>query len=174
MSFTLNVRFNSKNILYVAAAENTLPHQLDGAMKAKDESTRTKRLIHKRSKMNRRKNSKADYMAINEEIKESRKQDYKDWINQCVSEMEDANAKNNSRKVFSILNKLSKKPKPPPQNLKTNEQGKPLTSAKEAANVWLRFLKGKFAATDVELNERQAMDDIPNYRGVIIWISRNS
>ena len=114
----------------------------------------------KRADMDRDKNSAREYRNIQSEIKESCLQDYKDWVNRCVTEMEAANAVGNTRRVFAITNKLSKKPKQPPQNLSTDESGSLLKSAEEVAAVWERFLSGKFAATAEEAN-RPAMADIP-------------
>ena len=83
-------------------------------------------------------------------------------MNDRVKEMEDANACNNTRKVFSIVNQLSKKPKPPPQNIKSDANGKILESAKEAAELWLKFLSEKFSATNMERTRRKV--NIPSYR----------
>ena len=44
-------------------------------------------------------------------------QDYKDWVEGRVREMEVANARNDVRKVFAIVNQLSKKVKPPHKTL---------------------------------------------------------
>ena len=92
---------------------------------------------------------------------------YKKWVNDRVKEMEDANASretpasNNTRQVFSIVNQLSKKPKPPPRNIKSDANGKILESAKEAAELWLKFLSEKFS-TNMERTRRKV--HIPCYR----------
>ena len=74
--------------------------------------------------------------------------------------MEAANAADNTSRVFQITNKLSRKPKQPPQNLSKDESGSLLKAADEVAAVWERFLGKKFAAT-VEEGNRPAMTDIP-------------
>ena len=48
--------------------------------------------------------------------------------------MENANACNNTGKVITIVNQVSRKAKPPPQNITTDEHGKILESVKEAAS----------------------------------------
>ena len=67
------------------------------------------------------------------------------------------------KRVYYILNKITKKPKPPPQSLTTDESGKLLESAEQSAQMWFRFLRDKFKQTDQEVN-RPEMDDIPSYR----------
>ena len=77
--------------------------------------------------------------------------------------MEAAYAANNTRKVFSIVDKeLIRKPKPPPKNISTDGNGKILESAKEAADRWHNFLRIKFAATPRE-SSRQ-VTSIPSFR----------
>ena len=69
--------------------------------------------------MDPKKNSTAEFAAAQAAIKESSLQDYKDWVNKNVTEMENAYAVNNTHKVFSIVEKLVRKPRPPPQNIST-------------------------------------------------------
>lgn len=77
-------------------------------------------------------NTSSQFSASNQAVRylyESYIQDYKNWVNERVSEMEIVNAKNDARKVFAIVNQLSKQPKPPPQNITADKQGYLLESA---------------------------------------------
>ena len=80
-------------------------------------SERTKKLYAKRTRMNPKSNTKDEYSRIQEQIKNSSLQDFKDWVTRNVQDMEGAYAQNknnnNTRKLFTIVNRLSKKPKPP-------------------------------------------------------------
>ena len=97
-----------------AAAKATLPQKQSGRMQSRDVSDRTKNLISKKKALNPRLNSRSEFAAAQAAIKESSLQDYKDWVNNRVTEMESAYAVNNTRKVFSIVDKeLIRKPKPP-------------------------------------------------------------
>ena len=97
------------------------------------------------------------------QIKDSSLQDFKDWVNENVDMMEAAYARGNTSKVFKIVNKLSRKAKPPPQNLTRDKNGKLLESAEELAATWKQFLQEKFAATEREA-QRPEMEQIPSYR----------
>ena len=123
-----------------------------------------------RTKMNPKTNTKAKYETIQKAIKDSALQDWKDWVNAQVKAMEDANARNDSRRTFAIASKLERKPKPPPQNPTTDGNGKLLESAEEAANRWSKFLKAKFNATQRELNRASLV--IPEYRAPTSVLTR--
>ena len=114
--------------------------------------------------MSTRLHSKADFDRVRKEIKDSEQKDYKDWVNEHVSEMERAHSRGNFRKIFTLVNKLSRKPKPPPQNLTTDKDGKLLESAEATAERWLGFLRKKFEATKRERDVRPAMPEIPSFR----------
>ena len=125
-----------------AAAKTTLLTTRENRTTERKVSTRTKELISKREKMNPRKCSREKYEALQSKIKESSLRDFKSWINANVQDMERSYAQKNTRKLFAIVNKLSKKAKPPPQNLKTDESDKLLESSTEAAKVWLMAQTG--------------------------------
>ena len=63
--------------------------------------------------------------------------------------------KDNMKKIFHIVGKITRKPKPPPQNLSTDEQDKLLDSAEETAAICLRFLSKKFSATEKDQDEKE-------------------
>ena len=154
-----------------AAAKASLPQKQGGKLQARDVSVRTRNLIKKKKAMDPKKNTTAEFAAAQAAIMESSLQDYKDWVNNRVTEMESAYAANNTRKVFEIVEKeLIRKSKPPPQGITTDGQGKILHSAKEAADRWLNFLKSKFAATTRE-STRQ-VSHIPNYRSPTSALTR--
>ena len=78
--------------------------------------------------------------------------------------MEKTNLCQDTRTVFAITNKLSKRPKPPPQNLSTDGKGNLLESAEETANAWYKFLEAKFRVTPAEEATRPEMVKIPSFR----------
>ena len=53
---------------------------------------------------------------------------YKNWVEGCVVDMENANERGDIRSIFKIVSKLSDKPKPPPANITTDEAGHLLKS----------------------------------------------
>ena len=77
-----------------------------------------------------------------------------------MSKMEQTNARGKVTEIFAIMNMLSDKPKPPPQNLKKNAVGELLKSAEEVAKVWYDFLCKKFSCTQAE-TARPDMTPIP-------------
>ena len=149
-----------------ATAKATLPTVSDeGGVAARKVSSRTKALIVKKKTMHPSTHSKADFNKLQQKINESSLRDYKDWINTCVCDMEDAKAKGQLRtsKLYHILNKITRKSKAPPQTPTTGENGNSLDSVEEAARLWFRFLSDKFKKTDREKN-RPPMCSIPSYR----------
>ena len=96
-------------------------------------------------------------------MKESCLLDFTDWVESCVEAMEAAEAAGDSRKIFRLVNTLRNKPKSPPTNLSKDESGKLLTSPKEKAAVWFRFLKSKFEATPAE-KARPPLEPLPTQR----------
>ena len=132
------------------AADKVLPRKRTQKAPERHTSERTKKLMAKRSRMNRRNSSRADFRRIQKRIKESCLQDYVEWVDNCVGEMEKANDYGDVRKIYNLVNKLSQKPKPPPSNLTKNEQGDLLKSPQAVVDRWERFLKCKFQATEAE------------------------
>ena len=61
------------------------------------------------------------------------------------------------------MNKITRKSKPPPNNLTKNENGEPIQSPEAVASTWERFLRGKFQATEAEA-DRPPLDPLPTAR----------
>ena len=113
-----------------------------------------------REKMTRKKYSKEQFSQMQEEIKDSSLQDFKEWVDKCVGVMEEANAVGNVRKVQQQVQYLSKKAQPPPRNLTHDLEGKLLKSTEEIAAMWYEFLKSKFGDTQKE-KDRAPMPPLP-------------
>ena len=97
---------------------------------------------------------------MQKDIKESCLRDYVEWVDTCVQEMEKANDFGDVKKIYKLVNKLSRKPKPPPSNLTKDEQGNLLKSPQEVVDRWERFLSKKFSATEAEA-DRPPLDPLP-------------
>ena len=95
------------------AAKEALPDKIYVPTKARGVSDRTAELFRKRSKVKASANGKmpSQLDEIQKEIKSSCLQDFVDWVNDNVKAMEAANAVGDTRKIFSIVNYLSKKGK---------------------------------------------------------------
>lgn len=131
-------------------------------MQMKDVSQNTKNLYNAKAKMSRKKNNLGEFDKINHDIHQSSLKDHEDWIETNVTEMEAANRTGNTRKIFELLNHITSRPKPHPQNLTTDENGNLLKSAEDIAATWFCFLKKKFAKTCRELSRLFA--PIPDFR----------
>ena len=119
--------------------------------------------MKKRARMNRRNSSRAQFRRIQRRIKESCLQDYVEWVDSCVGEMEKANDFGDVMKIYHMVNKLSQKPKPPPATITKDEQGNPIQSPQTVVGVWERFLKGKFQAAEPEAS-RRLLEPLPKSR----------
>lgn len=108
------------------------PPRTGDNLSVRDVSERTRLLIRTREGgMDSKKCTTEQYESIQDAIKESSLQDYKDWVNNRVVEMETSD----TRKVFAIVQptasypesliaivqQLSRKSKSPPQSITTNE-----------------------------------------------------
>ena len=102
------------------AAKKSLPLKKDAVPVQRKVSKRTKDLFKKKKKLQYSSgSSKAQLKAIHSEIKSSCLQDFKTWVDDAVSEMEKADDKGDTKKIFNLVNMLSNKPKKPPTNLNT-------------------------------------------------------
>ena len=140
----------STNCLILDAADKILPKRKRKVSQDRGISIRTKRLMAKRSKMIKRNSSRTKYKKIQRKIKESCIRDYVDWVDSCVSEMEETNKYGDVRKMYNLVNKISKKPNPPPSNLTRDKEGKLLQSPQEIVKRWEQFLESKFQAVEAE------------------------
>ena len=144
-------------------AKETLPVKKSLAMAERCVSARTSQLFTQREKMRKKKNSKEQFNLVQSQIKESSLQDFKDWVEKCTEEMEMASTVGDSKKIYQIVQHLSKKALPPPRNLTHDSDGKLLKSPEEIAAMWYEFLKSKFAETQKE-KTRAPMPDLPRER----------
>ena len=145
------------------AADRVLPKRKSTRAPIRGTSERTKKLMAKRKRMNRMNSSRADFKKIQKAINDSCLKDYVEWVDSCVQEMEKANSYGDVRKIYNLVNKVSKKPKPPPSNLTTDEEGNLLKSPQDVVDMWERFLKNKFKATDAEAS-RPPLEPLPKAR----------
>ena len=141
----------------------TLPNTSATKLKTRDVSKRTQLLFDKRSSMSRKSHTLVEFKKVQKEITDSSMRDFTDWVAICVADMEVVNEAGNVRTIFSILRHLTSTPKPPPQNLTTDEAGELLKSPEEQSARWYRFLKAKFAATEAE-RDRPPLSPIPPER----------
>ena len=146
-----------------AVADKILPKSKSKKAPERHTSERTKKLMKRRARMNRRNSSRAQFRRMQKRIKESCLQDYVEWVDSCVGEMEQANEFGDVRRIYHLVNKLSQKPKPPPVNLTKDEQGNPIQSPQAVVEVWERFLKGKFQAAEPEAS-RPPLEPLPEAR----------
>ena len=134
-----------------STAKKILPPKKHQSFVERKVSARTKRLYKiKKAMQSKRNASKKDLDKMQRRIKESCTQDFRDWVSRTVIEMEKADAKGDTRKVFNLVNRLSNKPKRPPVNLTSDKNGKLLRSPEDTAKTWGNFLSEKFAATPEE------------------------
>ena len=144
-------------------AKETLPAKKSLAMKERCVSARTSHLFNQREKMTRKKNSKEQYSQLQRQIKDSSLQDFKDWVEECTEEMESASAVGDTKKIYQLVQHLSKKALPPPRNLTHDSEGRLLKSPEEIAAMWFEFLKSKFKETEKE-SCRAPMPPLPTER----------
>ena len=128
------------------AIEDTLPDVQKSQGTSRKVSERSKQLYEKREKL--QKDNQAQYDELQQEIKESRLQDFKEWVEEHSQNMQAVNGQGDVKKIYKSVNALSDERKSPPNNLITNGQGNMLTSAQEVANRWFTFLTSKFVVTE--------------------------
>ena len=90
--------------------------------------------------------------------------DFKDWLDEVVTDMEAANTVGDTKKLFKMVKHVSKRAKPPPKNLTSDTNGSLLKSPEEVARMWSEFLEKTFAATDREVNVRGPLPPLPSIR----------
>ena len=105
-----------------------------------EQSLRTnKKSFQKRDEIHPDKNTKKEgieeIIRTRREIQESSIGDFKDWVNGCVSKMETSNDQDNTRKTFTVLNHLTKKPKSPPQGITRKADDELITSPEEVVDL---------------------------------------
>ena len=109
--------------------------------------------------------TQGQYDELQEQIKASRLNDFKDWVEKHGDSMQQANGQGDVRSIFKSVEALAGKKQRPPKNLTTDGQGNMLQSAADVAQRWFDFLSKKFAATKAETTQRPAMPILPNTVG---------
>ena len=124
-------------------------------------TSRTKKLYKAKRKLQKHGNPQLKPLkTIQKQIRASCLQDFHDWVEASVSEMEKANTMGDVRRIYNLVNGLSKKPKQPPCNLTTDADGNLLRSPEDTASTWKKFLEKKFQAT-AEEDVRPPMEILP-------------
>ena len=147
-----------------AAAEATLPIKNKNITERSRVSDRTKQLFERKAKLLQKGVPKGQLKKLQRMIKESCKLDFIEWVDACVSDMEEADKVGNTREIYKIVRTLSNKPRQPPTNLTIDENGNLLKSPEETAETWRRFLEKKFAPTNAETHDRPPMESLPAER----------
>ena len=143
------------------AAKKALPPKKDESVAQRKVSTQTKELFKQKRKLQSSPECVNDLLKdLGKKIKESCLHDFKKWVSDVVMEMEEADGKGDTRKIFHLVNKLSNKPKKPPTNLNSDADGKLLRSPEDIASAWESFLCNKFSATHEE-HQRPSMPPLP-------------
>lgn len=145
------------------AAKTTLPKRKQASLPMRDVSDRTRRLYDIKANMRKSKHTRQEYSSIQLKIRQSSLQDFQDWVQRNVEEMERANERGDTKRIFSLHNHLAATPKPPPRNLTKHKSGDLIKSSEELAMIWYDFLRKKFSQTDAEV-ERPQMPPIPSER----------
>ena len=146
------------------AAKTTLPIRKQASLPLRDVSARTRRLFDVKANTRKCKHTTHEYSAIQDKIRESSLQDFRDWVRRNVEDMERANDRGDVKRIYALHNHLAATPKPPPRNLVTNASGALIKSSTELAAVWADFLQRKFESTDDAESNRPPMADIPTER----------
>ena len=142
------------------SAKLHIPMRGDSKPTQRNVSERTKALFAKRASLMSRGASKSAIRKIRRQIKNSSLQDYKDWLDTTISDMEAANMVGDTKKIFRLVNFISGKPQAPPINLTKDGNGN-LLNSEEVAATWYEFLKEKFAATPEE-RSRAPLEPLPD------------
>ena len=98
---------------------------------------------------------------LQKKIQESCLQDYRCWVDENVSEMEKANTDGDIRKIYRLVNTITGKPRKPPCNLTTDQNGNLLQTPEAISATWKNFLSNKCKAAEEE-DLRPEMEYIPN------------
>lgn len=121
-----------------------------------------KKTVPERIKLGRRKNStNGEFNVMQRKIKESTLADFQKWVDDWVDEMEKANIKDNTKRVWEGVRALSGKvDTKPPINLTGKKDDTTIDSPEALADEWYKFLAAKFAATTAEQG-RPAWPELP-------------
>ena len=134
--------------------EETVPHEKKQVHNGREMSVKTKHLHAQRTRdfSSGHTITKRDRARWNRITNESCKQDYKDWVAKQVTELEKADTQGDTRKITSLVNRLTNKTRCGQGKQPTrSKQGDLITSAEELGELWADFLGNKFSATELEM-----------------------
>ena len=157
-----NTFYDNMNAAIHYAVDTVVPEVSRSQGIKRKVSNKTKALFEKRTRMRGR--NQGQYEKLQKEIKETRLNDFKEWVEEHCKSMEVANRIGDTKSIFKSTKVLAGKHKQPPKRLTTDGKGNLLTSAKEVASRWYGFLRDKFAATRQE-QDRPPMRPLSNTIG---------
>ena len=106
-----------------------------------------------------RKIDKTDRAAWNKVLAKASKRDYEAWVQSWVKSIEEADEKGDSRAIYRGVKMLSGATRNASRKQPTmNADGKRIQSSAELAELWQKFLAGKFSPTELEVAERKFSD----------------
>ena len=82
------------------AAKTTLPVRKQASLPLRDVSACTRRLFDVKANMRKCKHTTQEYSAIQDKIRESSLQDFRDWVRRNVEDMERANDRGDVKRIY--------------------------------------------------------------------------
>ena len=136
------------------AAHDTLPCRQPVALRKRFVSTRTRELYAAREQ-NYHRLSVAERKTMNSVITRSRRDDYREYIDSIIQDMEAAERVGNAREV-TRLTKILTKGKPSNITPSKDLLGNPITSSEQLLASWNDFLANKFTQTACDEQKQEA------------------
>ena len=134
----------------LTSAQSTLPEKKPPKQRKWETSVHTNSLLDKREQKWTNL-SPDERKVLNKEIGRSARNDYRSYINNLITDMENANAVGDTAQVYRIAKKLSTKQNGITFSQPTkDEQGNLITNTQQQLEAWAVFLETKFAARDNE------------------------
>ena len=96
--------------------------------------------------------SKTEIKSINKDITKSCREDYREYIDRMIGEMEEAERVGNQREVSRITKTLSNRKGFSSVMPSKDLNGEPITSTNQLLATWNEFLTKKFASPDSDMN----------------------
>ena len=127
-------------------AQSSIPKKQSNPVRKWESSPETMILVDKRKQLwDKLNNDEKD--ALRREIGRSARNDYRNYMESIITEMEKANAVGNSSETYRLAKKIATKGK---TTLSTqpskDDAGNPITSNEHQLELWANFLDDKFAA----------------------------
>ena len=162
----INARLSRMNECLGQAIETCVPAKKRLNEIKRDTSDRTRMLYEKRERKFSAIAAKGGTVTAqlrkrwNRKIRDANLHDYNDWLKQMASEMEDADNKGDSEKIFRIVKIISgQMAAASTQAPSTDKNGDLVLDQQKLAQVWQQFLAGKFKATEAE-SYRDGYEDL--------------